>query len=265
MSQAAPPILAGLVRVVVANNPGPLTGAGTNSYLVGRERIAIVDPGPDEPSHLDALVAAAGPGRITHILTTHHHADHSGGAARLAAMTGAAVVAASALDDGTMIEDQEWRLEAVATPGHTRDHFCFALCNYGVLLSGDHVMGWSSSMIAWPDGRMGDYLASLDKLLKRAETLYLPGHGAPVDDGRARVDELIRHRKSRESAILAALAEEERSVRSIVEAVYPPLAPQLVQAAEFSVLAHLDHLAERDLVRRIGPAATTARYRAAVP
>jgi hydroxyacylglutathione hydrolase len=248
--------------MVTAGNPGPLTGPGTNSYLVGRERIAIVDPGPADERHLRSLVEAAGSGRITHILLTHHHADHAGGAEALARTTGAQILDWGTLGDGWLVEDAEWRIEAVATPGHTRDHFCFALRDGDALLSGDHVMGWSSSMIAWPDGRMGDYLASLDRLLRRPERLYLPGHGGPVADGKARVRELIDHRKSRETAILARLRAGDSSVAAIVEAVYPPLEPRLFQAAEMSVLAHLEDLLERHLAAREGPAGPRARFSA---
>jgi glyoxylase-like metal-dependent hydrolase (beta-lactamase superfamily II) len=250
------------VRVVAAGNPGPLTGPGTNSYVVGRERIAIVDPGPADKGHLRSLVEAAGSGRITHILLTHRHADHSGGAAALARTTGAQVLDSGTLGDGWLVEDAEWRIEAVATPGHTRDHFCFALRDAEALFSGDHVMGWSSSMIAWPDGQIGDYLASLDRLLQRPERLYLPGHGAPIADGKARVRDLIDHRKSRETAILARLMAGDSSVGAIVEAVYPPLEPRLFQAAEMSVLAHLEDLVERGLAAREGPAGPRGHFSA---
>lgn len=260
MSDTPPHPLPDLVRVVVADNPGPLTGPGTNSYLVGRERLAAIDPGPEDEAHRRALLAAVGGGTITHILLTHHHADHAGGAKTLARETGARVLDWRILRDGELVEDAEWRLEAVATPGHTRDHLCFALCDAGVLFSGDHVMGWSTSMIAWPDGRMGDYLASLDRLLARPETLYLPGHGAPVADGHARVRALRDHRKAREEAILAALRAGEASVPGIVRAVYEPLEGRLLQAAELSVLAHLDHLVERGLVSRDGPAERGGRF-----
>jgi glyoxylase-like metal-dependent hydrolase (beta-lactamase superfamily II) len=248
--------------VVVAGNPGPLTGPGTNSYLVGRERLAVIDPGPEDETHLRALLEAAGTGRITHILLTHHHADHAGGAEALARRSGAPVLDAASLADGQVVEEAEWRLEAVATPGHTRDHFCFALGGAGALFSGDHVMGWASSMIAWPDGRMGEYLASLDRLLARPETLYLPGHGAPIADGKARVRELREHRKAREEAILAQVRAGEQSVSGIVRAIYPPLERRLFQAAELSVLAHLEHLTELGLVSIEGKAGSSARFSA---
>jgi glyoxylase-like metal-dependent hydrolase (beta-lactamase superfamily II) len=249
--------------VVVAGNPGPLTGPGTNTYLVGREQVAVIDPGPEDTKHLRALLDEAGAGRVTHILLTHHHADHAAGAGALARETGAVVLDSGSLADRQVIEGAEWRIEAVATPGHTRDHFCFALGEAGALFSGDHVMGWATSMIAWPDGRMGEYLASLDRLLARPETLYLPGHGAPIGEGKARVRELLEHRNAREEAVLAAVRTGKETAAAIVQAIYPPLDGRLLRAAELSVLAHLEHLIERGLVSRDGPAGPGGSFSAA--
>jgi glyoxylase-like metal-dependent hydrolase (beta-lactamase superfamily II) len=257
---SAPPLPAD-VRVVVAANRGPLTGPGTNSYLIGRKRVAAIDPGPDEKRHRRALLAAVGDGRLTHILITHHHRDHAGGAAALAAETGAEILDSRAFRESGVLADEEWRIEAVATPGHTPDHRCFALAGTEGLFSGDHVMGWASTMIAPPEGKMADYMASLELLLGRSETLYLPGHGPPVRDGKARVRGLIEHRKSREAAILHRLRAGDSEVAEIVRAVYHPLDPTLARAAEMSVLAHLEDLVERGLVRSEGPVSLEGRFR----
>jgi hydroxyacylglutathione hydrolase len=258
----AEPVAPG-VRRLTARNGGPLTFRGTNCYLLGEDEITIVDPGPDDAAHIDELMAAAG-GSIRRIIVTHDHSDHSAAAGRLAERTGAELVGAAphagrssyrpdrVLVDGEAVETAAGRLQAIATPGHTAGHLSFDLIGSGLLFSGDHVMAWSTSLVVPPDGRMADYMASLDRLAAVGPRLYLPGHGGPVVDGPARVEELKRHRLTREAAILRALDGKARTLREIVAAVYIGLDPALIDAAAASVKAQTDWLEERGLVRRTG-------------
>ena len=258
---AAP--LAPGVRRLTARNAGPLTFHGTNCYLLGEDEITVVDPGPDDAAHIDELMAAAG-APIRRIVVTHDHSDHSGAAGRLAEKTGAELVGAAPaagrspyrpdrlLVDGETVLTAAGRLQAIATPGHTAGHLSFDLIGSGLLLSGDHVMGWSTSLVVPPDGRMADYMASLDRLAAVGHRTYLPGHGGLVPDGPARVEELKRHRLTREAAILRALDGKARTLREIVAAVYIGLDPALADAAAASVEAQTDWLEERRLVRRTG-------------
>ena len=273
------------VRRVTAQNPGPFTFAGTNSYIVGAGRVAVIDPGPNDDSHFRALMAATAGEAITHILVTHAHRDHSAGLPRLAAATGAQCHGARrhgpapdtpagldagidrdfvpdiALADGELIAGDGWRIEAVATPGHAPDHLAFALAGAGLLFSGDHVMGWSTTVVAPPEGVMADYMASLDRLLARPEDTYFPGHGGPVVRARDHVQALKEHRLGREAAILHCLAEGTASIPAMVAEIYPGLDPALVAAAGLSVLAHLEHLIARGRVVADGPLGPTARFR----
>jgi glyoxylase-like metal-dependent hydrolase (beta-lactamase superfamily II) len=272
------------VRRLTAPNPGPFTFTGTNTYLIGTGEIAIVDPGPASAPHLAALLAATADETITHILITHRHRDHVDGVKALAEHTGArthafshhagvvpALLNSGGLDaegdrgfapdvvlaDGDILAGPTWRLEAVATPGHASDHVAFALPGSGILLSGDHVMGWSTSVVAPPDGSMADYMASLDRLLARTAATYFPGHGPPISGARSYVLALKAHRLEREAAILASLSGGPRSVPEIVAQVYTALDPRLAAAAGLSVLAHLIDLAARGLVAEEG----AGRYR----
>lgn len=262
------------VRRVLARNPGPFTGPGTGSFIVGRGAVALIDPGPDDPAHIDALLAATAGERVHAILCTHTHRDHSPAARALAERTGAAVVgcarlAAAAddpwgeafdeayapdrvLEDGEAVDGDDWRMEAVATPGHASNHLCFALAGTGVLFSGDHVMGWSTSIVSPPDGDMGDYIASLRKLLARGDALLLPAHGEAVTDPAARIGELIRHRRAREARLVELLREGPASVGALVPRAYADTDPRLFPAAERSALAHLLDLERRGLARREG-------------
>lgn len=252
------------IRRVTAPNAGPLTLHGTNCYLIGRTAVTVVDPGPDDEAHVAELVRlSVAPVRA--IVLTHEHADHVGAVGRLAALTGAEIVGAAPgaaarhpirpdrlLCDGDLIATELGDLRAVATPGHTAGHFCFTLAGTPLLFSGDHVMGWSTSVVLPPDGSMADYMASLDRLAALPATLYLPGHGDPVPDGPARVAHLKQHRLAREAAIVAALDERESTVEEIVAAVYVGLHPSLSWAAALSVTAHLDWLEQRGCVGRAG-------------
>lgn len=257
---AAEHVIAG-VRRLTARNTGPLTFRGTNSYLLGFREITVIDPGPDDEGHVADIVALAG-APIRLIVVTHDHADHSGAAHRLADMTGAEIVGAAPnaahpnyhphriLADGEAVMTETGELRAVATPGHTAGHLCYDLVGSELLFSGDHVMAWSTSVVVPPDGRMADYMSSLDRLVSVGARCYLPAHGGPVTDGLARVDELSRHREAREAAILRALDGGARTIEKIVSAVYIGLDPALSGAAALSVTAHTDWLEERGLVRK---------------
>jgi len=263
-----------LVTRVLAPNPSPYTFTGTQTYLVGEgaDR-AVIDPGPDEAEHLDAILAAAGDARISAILCTHTHRDHSPGAAPLAERTGAPVMGCAklviadngprldesfdttyeperVLSDGEAVSGDGWTLRAVHTPGHTSNHVCFALEESGALFTGDHVMGWSTSVIVPPDGDMGDYLESLDKLYSREDRVYYPAHGAAVEKPQQLVRSMLGHRRQRERQILKVLADGPRSLPEFIPIMYKGLDPRLEKAAQMSVHAHLIHLERRDMVNR---------------
>ncbi len=273
------------IRRIVARNPGPFTFRGTGTYVVGDGEVAVIDPGPDLDEHVAALLAGLDGEQITDILITHTHRDHSPAAAAVKAVTGArtwgfgphaggrrgdpAVEEGGDWDfspdvtahDGDMIVGQGWRFEAVHTPGHTSNHLCFALPDSGVLFSGDHVMGWSTSVIAPPDGDMAAYMASLDKLLGRRDTVYWPTHGPAITEPQAHVHAFIAHRREREAGILECLAAGPLPIDAIVDQLYLGLQPGLHRAAGRSVHAHLLDLAARGIVDSDGPATIEARYR----
>ena len=279
------------VRAVAADNPGPFTFKGTVSYIVGRDKVAIIDPGPDDPAHVAALLEAVRGETVTHVFVTHTHRDHSPAAAMVKAATGATVLAQGphrlarplhtgevrrldasadldfrpdvALVDGETVSGQGWTLEAVTTPGHTANHMAFAFREANLLFAGDHVMAWSTTIVAPPDGAMTEYMASLHKLARRSEPLYLSGHGAPVRDAPRYVQYLIRHRQAREGSILHRLAKSEADIPTIVRAVYIGLDPRLAGAAALSVLAHMEELVARGAVITEGPPSIAGRYRLA--
>ena len=258
-----------LIRRIVADNPGPFTFFGTGTYVVGRGKVAVIDPGPLLPAHIDALLGALAGETVTHILVTHTHIDHSPAASLLKKATGAPTLAfgphgkvgdtgeAGAdlafapdvrLKDGEVVEGAGWRLEALHTPGHASNHLCFALVQESVLFSGDHVMGWSTTVVSPPDGNMAAYMRSLDRLARRTDAIYWPTHGGPIRDPRQHLAELIAHRLARRNAILVALSQKSLTPPELVQRIYVGLDPRLVGAAAESVLAHLLELAESGLV-----------------
>jgi len=261
------------VRRLLAANPSPFTYEGTQTYVVGRGEVAVIDPGPDLADHVDSILAACKGERIAAILCTHTHRDHSPASRAVAAATGATIVGCAplaieddgpradaafdfdylpdrVLGDGERLEGDGWALEAVATPGHTSNHLCFALGD--VLFTGDHVMGWSTTVVSPPDGDMTLYMESLDLLLGREDRIYLPAHGPAVDNPRGHVRGLVGHRRMREKQILAQLGAGEGRIPVMVEAMYRDIDPRLHPAAGRSVLAHLVDLQRRGLVRGEG-------------
>jgi glyoxylase-like metal-dependent hydrolase (beta-lactamase superfamily II) len=277
------------VRRILVDNPGPFTFKGTLSYIVGEGKVAIVDPGPLDEAHIAALLDAVRGETVTHILITHTHRDHSPAAARIKAATGAKTFAEgphraarplhigelSPLDaagdrdfrpdvvlaDGDVIEGEGWTVEALTTPGHTANHMAFALKEANALFSGDHVMGWSTSVVAPPDGAMSDYMASLEKVARRPEAVYLPGHGGIIRDAPRFARSYIRHRQDREASILHRLAKGDADIPTLVRAIYIGLDPRLAKAAGLSVLAHLEDLVARGVVATEGTPAIGGFYR----
>lgn len=246
-----------LVRRIVADNPSHMTGPGTNTWLVGHDEVAVIDPGPEDERHTRAIVDAGG-GRIRWILCTHTHPDHSPGAAALVEATGAPVLAWSnrgglrvdrRIRDGFVLETDEWSIEAVHTPGHAGNHLCFLLRDEGLLFSGDHIMQGSTVVISPPDGDMGAYLASLAKVRDLAPTAIAPGHGTVIEDPIAVIDWYVSHRLERE-AQLRGLLERMGSARvaELVASAYVDLDPVLVPMAKRSVHAHLRKLADEGTV-----------------
>ncbi len=266
------------VRRILCDNPGPFTFRGTNTWLIGRGDVTVLDPGPADSAHLHAILRATQGERITRILVSHTHRDHSPGATALAAATGAPTFGFGphatppeaggeggdndfrpdiALPDGAQLESDDWRLTAIHTPGHCANHLCFALEGAGaegVLFSADHVMSWSTSVVSPPDGDMADYMASLARIAARDDRLYLPGHGPPLPDPGPFVAALAAHRREREQKVLDALRAARRATAlDLVPAAYgPTLDPRLVPAAARSLLAHLVKLAAEGAAVRDG-------------
>ena len=233
-----------LVRRIVAPNAGPLTGPGSNTYLVGVDEIVVVDPGPDVASHVDAIVGCGGD-RIRWIALTHSHDDHAGAASTLAEQTGAEILAYGTVDEGFELEATEFRVEAMYTPGHSPDHLCWLLEEERMVFSGDTVIDGSTVAIVPPLGDMAAYLASLERLSSRRLRLrkIAPGHGHLIEDPAVRLAEYLRHRLDREAAIVAALEAGAATVDQLVEQVYDDLRPTLREAAGQTVHAHLLKLA----------------------
>ena len=279
------------VRALVANNPGPFTFKGTVSYIIGRGQVAILDPGPEDEAHVAALLAAVRGESVNAIFVTHTHRDHSPATGKIKEATGATVYAqgphraarplhigeAAQLDasadmafhpDVTLADQQTvtgkgWTMEALATPGHTANHMAYALHEANLIFSGDHVMAWSTPIVAPPDGAMNDYMASLTKLAQRSEPIYLPGHGGPVRNAPRFVQSYIRHRKAREASILHRLDKGAADIPTLVRAIYIGLDPRLSGAAGLSVLAHLEDLVARGVVATEGAPTIGGVYRLA--
>ena len=277
------------VRRLLCNNPSPFTFKGTVSYIVGRGKVAIIDPGPEDAAHSAALLEAVRGETVTHIFVTHTHRDHSPGTPAIKAATGAIVMAEGphrasrplhvgdgprlessndtdfkpdrALADGEVVRGDGWTLEAVTTPGHTANHMAYAFKEANVVFVGDHVMAWSTPVVAPPDGSMGDYMASLQKLAKRSEPTYFPGHGPAVNNAPRFVAAYILHRKAREASIVNRLQKGESDIPSLVTAIYANLDQRLLKAAGMSVLAHLEDLVARGAVATNGPPSIAGRYR----
>jgi glyoxylase-like metal-dependent hydrolase (beta-lactamase superfamily II) len=275
-----------LIRRVVANNPGPFTFTGTGVYIVGRGEVAVIDPGPDLAEHLDALTAVLAGERVTAILTTHTHADHSPLARPLAALTGATIYGRAApgadtatvkLDeghdgafqpdvvvaDGQVIEGPGWTLEALATPGHASNHVCYVLREENALFTGDHIMGWSTTVISPPDGDMTDYYASLDKAAARGFATLWPTHGPPVTEVAPFLAAYKAHRLDRERQIMEQLAAGPRRIREMIPVMYAAVDPRLHPAASHSVLAHMIHLTREGVVASDGAPGPDSLYRLA--
>jgi glyoxylase-like metal-dependent hydrolase (beta-lactamase superfamily II) len=241
--------LSPLVRRIVAPNPSAMTGAGTNTYLLGTTDVTVIDPGPDDPTHLDAIVRAVGDGRLRWVLLTHTHSDHAPGAPPLARRTGApllaiwsrnpAVVLDRHLADGETLEAAGYSLQALHTPGHASNHLCFWLPEEQALFAGDLVMNGSTVVIAPPDGDMGAYLRSLERVRQRRATRIYPGHGEPIENPDAVIEEYVKHRLMREQQVLDALRAGPRRIADIVPLIYTGLPGSLHRMAALSVHAHL--------------------------
>jgi glyoxylase-like metal-dependent hydrolase (beta-lactamase superfamily II) len=275
-----------LIRRVTARNPGPFTYLGTGTYIVGAGEVAVIDPGPDLPEHLDAILAAIPGERISHILITHHHSDHSPLARALSAASGASVwgraVAKPVAEDEVPLEagydhfvpdipvsggetfaGPGWTLEAIHTPGHTSNHICYALAEENALFSGDHIMGWSTTVITPPDGDMGDYLRSLAVVQDRGFSTLWPTHGPPVRDTGPFIDAYIAHRRDRERQILERLAAGDTRIRQMVPVIYAAVDSRLHAPAAHSVLAQIIELVKTGRVACDGEPSMNSEYRLA--
>lgn len=275
------------IQVVTAPNASPMTFTGTQTYLLGQDAVAIIDPGPDSDAHLNALLSALNGRPVSHILITHSHVDHSPLSRRLSDQTGAAIYAFGTAHDsrstlmerlaqagdlggqegidtefrfdhrlahGQIITGDGWELETLHTPGHLSNHICFAHNATGAVFSGDHVMGWATTMVSPPDGDLGAFMASLAHLAERQDDrTYYAGHGAAILDPLAMVNHLLKHRKSRESQILDTLSKGSATATQIAKTIYTDVDPRLIPAATRNVLAHLIDLYSRKLISSEGP------------
>jgi len=274
-----------LIRRVICNNPGPFTFKGTGTYIIGRgEGVAVIDPGPDDADHLQAILDAVAGERVTHILITHHHLDHSPLARPLAQKTGATIYGCAV--KGPLVEDSVrteagsdsftpdvsvcggatiagpgWSFEAIPTPGHTSNHICYALAEENACFTGDHIMGWSTTVVTPPDGNMGDYLASLDAIKRRNFKTLWPTHGPPITEPAPFIDAYRAHRMGRERQILAQLAAGETRIVAMVPKMYIGVGAHLYPAAGRSVLAHLIELVKDGRVVTDGEAGPNSEFR----
>lgn len=281
-----PEVVAPGVRRIVANNPGPYTFLGTNSYVVGTGEVAVIDPGPADAGHLRAIASAIRGERLAYILVTHSHRDHCDAARALQELAGGkiasfgpagtdrgtgapglnydfidpAFVPDRKLKDGDTIRCKSFALDVLHLPGHSPDHLCFALVGKRTVFTGDHVMGWNTTVIAPPEGDMGVFLASLERLMQRHDKMFLPGHGGRILTPRRVVKAYIMHRKWREQTILACLDDGICTIPGIVARLYGRLEPGLKEAAALSVLAHLEHLMSRKLVGTEGASGLSSAF-----
>ena len=262
-----------LVRRVIANNPGPFTYTGTGTYIVGSKELAVIDPGPLDDNHLEAILTATKNEKITHIMVTHTHNDHSPLAKSLKERTGALIYSFDQnsinigennkfeegydnkfscdinLKDGDIIKGGDWTLEAIHTPGHTSNHLCYSLKEEKILFSGDHVMGWSTTVIVPPDGDMEDYIQSLEKLLRRDDKNYLPTHGKMIENPKELVKKYITHRSSREDQIIKTIKSGNNKIIDIVKVIYVDVDKRLYPAASMSTLAHLTRMINKRQIK----------------
>jgi glyoxylase-like metal-dependent hydrolase (beta-lactamase superfamily II) len=276
-----------LVRRVTANNPGPFTFLGTGVYIVGSGEVAVIDPGPDDAAHIEAVLSAVQGERVTHILITHEHMDHCPAARPLAARTGTKIYANPArpktsriavkldddhdesfrpdigLKDGDVLSGPGWTLEAMFTPGHTSNHTCFALREENALFSGDHIMGWSTTVITPPDGDMTDYFASLQKVRERAFATLYPTHGPPIREVAPFIDAYKAHRLAREEQIMAQIRAGRGRIADMVPVMYADVDARLHPAAMHSVLAHMIRLVEAGVLKTDGAPDMQSDYRLA--
>ncbi|HWA63425.1 MAG TPA: MBL fold metallo-hydrolase [Caulobacteraceae bacterium] len=274
-----------LIRRVIANNPGPFTYLGTGTYIIGKgEGVAVIDPGPDMPEHLQAILDATAHERISHIFITHHHTDHSPLARPLAAATGAVIYGCAVKElpqesgvrmeagydnftpdvsmcGGGVVVGHGWTLEAIPTPGHTSNHICYALKEENCLFSGDHIMGWSTTVVTPPDGDMGDYMASLELIKGRGFDTLWPTHGPPITKVTPFIDAYAEHRRDRERQIVAQLAAGETRINDFVPKMYADVDPRLHPAAARSVLAHMIELVRSGRVATDGAPGPDSTYR----
>lgn len=275
-----------LIRRIIAPNPGPFTFTGTCSYIVGSGEVAIIDPGPADPRHIEALLDALRGESLRYVLVTHTHRDHSPAAQALKAATGARVAGCAphrpragppkglcfdaahdasyapdiVLAEGDRIDLGAVSLETIETPGHTANHLCFALAEERALFTGDHVMGWATTVIAPPDGSMRDYMASIERLRARSDRVYWPAHGEPIKDPQPYLRALLHHRRAREAAILQRLEAGDTKIAQIVARIYESVDPRLHGAAAMTVFAHLEDLVARGLAESDGPLDFDARF-----
>ena len=275
------------VRRVIANNPGPYTYTGSGTYIIGEGQVAVIDPGPDDDAHLKALLRELEGERVSHILVTHTHRDHCGLARKFADATGAPVYGFSAhpvkdktmdapaldegadyayapdetIGDGAMIEGPGWRIETVHTPGHLSNHLCFALPQEKALFTGDHIMGWATTVVAPPDGDMTAYLTSLDKLLAREDEIYFPTHGAPIKNPKRFVRAVRTHRLMRDAQVLDQLKKGRGTIKEITAALYADVDKRLHGAAALNVLAHLIRLVNSGAATSDGEPGMASSYR----
>ena len=262
------------IRRIVARNPGPVTGPGTGTYIIGRGEVAVIDPGPMLPDHVDDLLAGLGEETVSHILVTHTHADHSPAARLLRQRTGAPVFAFGPhakdsageleggvdrefvpdflLDDGDEVPGDGWSLEVIHTPGHCSNHICFAWPGAGALFCGDHIMAWSTPVIIPPDGSVGDYIESLDRLSQRPERVFYPTHGTPITDPGDFIAKVREHRLHRVEQVAAAIADGVDNLPSLRRRIYTDIPRNLEAGAELSLLASILYLQERGRVYKVG-------------